>query len=299
MRKLTFQLNLAEIHKIKKEIVPTLFTEHQFNLIEKKFSHKSLTPSERNEFSRTISRKMNAIYALTAKESSGIFIFGKEKIIPSRLQLAITYLKKFSRKFKNKTLFITGSFLHQEQFQDIDIFVISKYDKEDYQEGKFHLNYLSEEAYGSLFLASARKLCVSNTDFSLSKITEKITSETYLSLYQELMNDIQNKSPGIKKTLREFLLQDAFLTKSPLPNSLELHQQVRIFLRMRNPQAILRKLFVRALVMGMPNKKEIIALKEMIASYKELIEEYPQHQQYYGETINTFKEVIALGSAAV
>ncbi len=299
MRKLSFKLDLAKVRKIKKEIVPAIFTLHQFHLIEKKFSGTRMTASEKNEFSRTISRKMRAVYALTAKEVQGVFVYGKEKIIPSRLQHTINYLKRFSRKLKSKLLFITGSFLHQQSFQDIDIFVISKYDKEDYREGRFHINYLSEQAYGSLFLASAKKVCVSTTDFSALKITEKIDFETYLSLYQELMNDIQNKSPGIKKTLREFLLQDAFLTQSPLPDSLELHQQVQGLLRVQNLQIILRKLFVRALVMHTPSKKEIITLREMIASYKELEKEYPQHQHYYGETIDTFQEVITIGSGAV
>lgn len=37
MRQLDYNINLEHFKKIKQEIVPTIFTKHQFNLIEKKF----------------------------------------------------------------------------------------------------------------------------------------------------------------------------------------------------------------------------------------------------------------------
>lgn len=296
MRRLSFSVNLHQLKRAKQDVVPTLFTEHQFRLINKKFKNKPLSLSERNEFSRSISKKMKAIYAILEKETEGIYLYGKEKIIPARLNLAEKYLKQFSRKFKNKHVLISGSFLHNQKYKDIDLFVISKYDKEDYIDGKFHINYLPSEAYGSLFFASLSKLCLSNQKLTSLKVTEKVNLDTFISLYQELFNDLDRKFAGIRKTMREFLLQTAFLGKSPLPDSAELKQQVKSILSLKHPLEIIKKLFVQAIVLGVKSEKSIPEAKEMISSYDELISEYPQHKAYYLDLISAFKEVVSIGS---
>src|SRR3989338_7439634 len=101
MRKLSFEINLSMLRKIKPQIVPTIFTNHQFKLIEKRFSNKIMTQSERNEFSRTVSRKMKAINAMIEKESNGVFVYGVDRIKPDRLILAREYIHSLTRKFKN------------------------------------------------------------------------------------------------------------------------------------------------------------------------------------------------------
>jgi magnesium-transporting ATPase (P-type) len=150
MRKLDYIINLEHFRQIKRDIVPILLTEHQFHLTEKKFTNKKMTDSEKNEFSRTVSRKMRAINKILEKETDNVYIYGKNKIKKERLKLAIKYIKKFSRKFKNKHIFIVGSFLYNSKYNDIDVFVVSKYEKEDYRSGKFHINYLPEDVYDSL-----------------------------------------------------------------------------------------------------------------------------------------------------
>lgn len=296
MRRLSFSVNLDQLKQAKPDIVPALFTEHQFDLINKKFKNQSLSLSERNEFSRSISKKMKAIYAILEKETGGIYVSGKEKMIPSRLNLATKYLKRFSRKFKDKHVLISGSFLYNTTYNDIDVFVISKYDKEDYVEGKFHINYLPETAHHSLFFACLGKLCVSNKQLSSYPITEKVNLDTLISLYQELFNDLDRKFVGVKKNMREFLLQAAYLGKSPLPDSFELKQQVESILRLKHPSEIIKKLFVQAVVLGIKNKKAIPEAKEIISSYEELIDEYPQHKAYYLDLISAFQEVVSIGS---
>ncbi len=294
MRKLNYSVDIAHLGRIKAQIVPTLFTNHQFNLIEKKFQNKKMTPSEKNEFSRTISAKMRAIHALMEKED--IFIYGKEKIRKDRLQPARKYIRRFSRIFRNKHIFITGSFLYQEKYNDIDIFVISKYDKKDYQEGRFHINYLSEEVYGSLFFRSASKLCLSNKKIELHELKESLNQDTFISLYQELRNDLNTKFPGIKKTLREFILQAAYFSNLPLLASDELAGQIKAILRTKEPSKIIQKIFVQAMLFGFPYKRTIEDMKGMISSYKEILQEYPQHQKYYLDLIDGFQEVIVLAS---
>lgn len=296
MRKLTYSVDLEHFEQIKSEIVPSIFTEHQFNLIHRKFSGKVLTDSEKNEFSRTVSRKMNAIYKIINKETDGIFVYGKEKIILSRLKQASNYIKKFSRKFKNMHVIITGSFLCRESYNDIDIFVVSKYEKEDYRTGKFHINYLSEDIYGSLFFESVRKLCISNKEIKKQKLTEKMDIDTFISIYQELFNDVDKKFKGVGSTLREFLLQACFIGKMSAFDSLELKQKVDKILKTKNPKEIIKNIFVNSIVMGSEKRQSTAAMKRMISSYKELIGEYRQHKDYYLDLMSAFEKVIAIES---
>jgi len=292
MRQLTYSINLSKFKKIKQYIVPTLFTEHQFNLIEKKFTNKILTDSEKNEFSRTISRKMNAINKITGKDT--FFIYGKNHMINKRLNQAKSYLKKFERKFKNKHIIISGSFLYKSKFNDIDIFVISKYEKEDYKTNNFHVNYLTEDVVNSLFFASLKKLCISNKEIQETKIREDINLNTFISIYQELFNDLEKQFVGIKTTLREFLLQAAFIENSPIPNSSELNNKIDIILTSKNKKQLIKKIFVNAIILN-KNKKEVIkSMKNMIESYHGLIKEYKQHRLHYLDLIQSFKEVIEL-----
>ena len=84
--------------------------------------------------------------------------------------------------------------------------MFSKYDKEDYNQNNLHINYLAEEAYSSLFFESLKKLCISNKELLFSGIKEKVNIGTFISLYQELFNDLRNNLKLARQTLREFLL---------------------------------------------------------------------------------------------
>ena len=296
MRRLQYIVDLQLFQKIKKEIVPVLFTEHQFQLIEKRFLNKKMTSSEKNEFSRTVSKKMKAINKIMEKEANNFFIYGEENILPKRLDLAKKYLTKFSRKFKNKPIFISGSFLYNQRYNDIDIFVISKYDKEDYQEGKFHINYLTEDVYSSLFFASLKRLCITNKKVIQTKIEELADLNTFISLYQEVFNDFDRQFKGVKKTLREFLLPAAFLSQEPIPDSAELGKQIDSILGFKKPAEIIKKIFTKTVIINTKPKKAKEAMNKMIQSYQDLIKEYKQHKQYYLDLIQAFQEVISIVS---
>lgn len=296
MRRLKYSLNPAHLQRIKSQIIPTLFTQHQFELIFKKLKHQKMSPSEKNEFSRTISRKMKAIYALMEKDSAGLFVYGRTKMKKERLAQAIKYLQQFSRKFKNRHVLIGGSFLYGIKYNDIDIFIISKYEKEDVLQGKFHINYLTEDVYNSLFFASLRKLCVSNRELMEAEIKEKIDINTFISLYQELCNDLDRKFAGAEKTLREFLLQAAFLSKYTMPDSQELKQRTTIIMQKKKCPELVKKIFVETIILSIKPSQAVKSMKEMIKSYEEVKQEYPQHQRYYDNLISSFQEVIAFES---
>ena len=255
-----------------------------------------MTDSEKNEFSRTISRKMKAINQIMRKQTGNVFVYGKEKIKQDILKLAISYLKKYSRKFKNKHVFITGSFLYKEKYNDIDIFVVSKYDKEDYKEEEFHINYVDESVYQSLFFASVRKLCISNRKIIAIDTKEKPDLDIFISLYQELFNDLEKKYKGVRTTLREYLVYAAFIANSPIPNSIEIRKQSDKILKSKKPKELVKKIFVQSIIIGTTPKKSIKAMEEMISSYKDIMKEYKQHKKYYLDLIEAFNEVISIES---
>lgn len=296
MRKLEYTIDFVHLKKIKKSIVPTLFTEHQFKLIEKKSLGKKMSYSEKNEFSRAVSRKMKAINEITEKESEQIFVYSKDRINSKRLKLAINYIKIYSRKFRNKHIFITGSFLYNENYNDIDMFVISKYDKEDYHEGKIHVNYLDEGVYSTLFFASIKKLCISNKYIGETEIKEKPDIDIFISLYQELFNDLDKRYKGIKSTLREFVVYAAFFGKGPIPNSFEIRQHIDSILKSKKPKEVIKKIFVNSIILGANQNKALKSMKSIISSYHDVMKEYKQHKKYYLKLIEAFNEVISIES---
>lgn len=295
MRKLKYSIDLQHFDEIKEDIVPIIFTKHQFNLIKKRFSNKKMTASEKNEFSRTISKKMMAINKILKKET-GVFVYGKEKIKPNRLKHAQKYLKKFSKKFKNKHVIITGSFLYSQKYNDIDIFVVSKYEKEDYNINKFHINYLTKESYNSLFFKSITKLCISNKKIMQYPLKEKINLDTFTSLYQELFNDLNKKKRITKPTLREFLLQASFISNAPVPSSLDLKYKADRILRLKNHKEIIKNIFINTVLIGVKKNKAITAMKRLVSLYEDLMKEYKQHRRYYLDIIGSFKKVISIES---
>ena len=296
MRRLTYSIDLNHFKRIKNEIVPILFTEHQFKLIERKFSGKRFTDSEKNEFSRAVSRKMKALSAILNKDNNNMFFYGKEKILTKRLSLAIKYLKKYSRKFKNKHVLLGGSFLYSEIYNDIDIFVISKYEKEDYREEEFHISYLSMDVYASIFFQSLKQICISNKPLVNMPIEEKEGLDTFISIYQELCNDLSNNPHAVRSTLRNFLIQAAYISKQSVPDSFEIKKQIDSIFKLKNPLKLIKSVFVNAVVLGENKKKLIPVMKTMINSYNEVMKEYKQHRQHYLDVVSAFKEVISIES---
>ena len=299
MRKLSYSLSTIPLSSLKSQIVPALFTSHQFDLLQKKQRHFPLTPSQKNEFSRSISRKMNAIYALLQKKTSSPYIYGKDNIIPSRLPQAIQLLKQYNRKFKSKHVILTGSFLYSKKYNDIDIIVISKYEKTEQFHGNIHISYFTPDVYHSLFFASVQQLCLSNQEIQPQPITEKISLDTFLALYQEILTDIDHHPHALKYTLRDFLLQSAHLSHLPLPNSSQLKQQTDAIIKSNNHREILKNIFTHTLFFTATSSQLTNTLSPLINSYKDLSKEYPKFKSHYKDLIHTFQQVIALARKSI
>ncbi|MEK6938419.1 MAG: hypothetical protein AABX04_05220 [Nanoarchaeota archaeon] len=290
MVKLKREQGLVKLLNMKAEMVPVLFTEHQFHLIRKKAQQQRLTASEKVEFSRSVSKKITALAKVMGKED--IFVYGQEKMIPERLVLAKKHLKRFSRRFRNKRIVIAGSFLYSKKYNDIDIFIIEEYDKDDFRENNLHFNYLPQKALNSLFLNSLRKICLANFHLSHLTVTETITSGQIISKYQEVRQDLAEKKPDwLKIDLREFIINCYYASNKIILDSIQLRDLLNHYFEHKNKDKLIQKLFVNTLLTGFPNSEIKKTSRQMIQSYREILKEYP-HPKYYNPIINTFQEVL-------
>lgn len=291
MGKLLDWLNKEKLEENYSLLVPAIFTERQFELLDKKIQQRKLKPVEQVYFSHSIAKKIRAINSLTDLEKE-YFIYGEREIIKERKEAAIKLLKKIERNHKKMKILISGSFLYYKKYRDIDIFIISEYEKEDYVRDKLHFNYLKPEVLESVFFSSLSKICVANFDLSFLKIKEKISISQIISKYQEIMKDISEKNyPWLKINLRDFILDCSYLSEGVILDSFQLKNRLEKILKKKNKTRLIEKMFVYAILNGFEaGEIKTISLK-MIKSYRELIKSY-KHKEYYSFLINSFKEVL-------
>ena len=114
-------------------------------------------------------------------------------MLKERIEKAIKILKKQSRKHRNKRILITGSFLLNKRYNDIDVFIITKKELDDKKEGKVHINYLPENIETSLFFASLSRMCISNFFIDTKVHKEKVDLSDLIKNYEEIVLFILNK----------------------------------------------------------------------------------------------------------
>lgn len=294
MSKLLNRLNPSILRSNRSLLVPSLFTERQLELLEKKLQEKKLSPVEQVYFSRTISRRLKAIDSLTGLAGK-YFFCGENLMLPERKKKALSLLKKIERSHKNRKILISGSFLYHKHYRDIDIFFISQYEKEDYWKDRLHFNYLTSEATHTLFFHSLSQICLANFDPASFPLKEKPSFNDVISKYQEVISDIFNGNfPWLKTDLRDFLVDCSYAGEGIILNSFQLKNKLDKILRTRNKIGFVKKLFVSTLMQGFSPRIKTISLN-MLKSYYWLIKRYP-HKKYYQTLIDSFKEVLDCAS---
>lgn len=292
MSKFITSWNVGQLKENRALLVPSIFTERQFVLLQKRLQQKALTPTERAYFSRTITKKIRAMECLS-KEKEPMLVYGENEMLSERKKRAIKILKRIERNHKNQKILISGSFLYSQKYQDIDIFILSKYQKEDYRDGKLHFNYLSPEAAESLLFHSLGKICISNFSLDFLPIKEKIDLNLLISKYQEVIKDCADKnSSWLKIDLRDFILFCYYAGSKVVLSSKELKQISESLAKKKKISFLLKNLFIQTLLQGF-NKKTLFPLSlRMLKSYRELKKEYKQ-PEYYNFLMQSFKEVLA------
>jgi len=264
-------INLQQVENNEDMLKGRIFTEIQLNILKKKLQKKKLNSNEKTYYYKYIKPKLKAmLYFFGINE---INISGKEYIIKKRIPKAIEILKRMQKKHKNKKIIISGSFLFNRNYNDIDVFVFTKYNKENYKIGKIDVNFLPESAIDSLFFSSISQISVSNFRFA-KKLDFKINIKEVMSLYETLIIFILQKD-NYKKELRDLLLRLEYISKKVILNPKQLNEIITNI----NPRKIceiISQTFINNIVFAY--KKDIIkVLKKRIETYKEIPKTYPQN----------------------
>jgi len=210
-------LTLENLENARPYIVPHIFSQNYFNILKAKLRDKKLTENERYYYNHFIKKKLQGMVELF---NLSFETNGKELIRKGRLKKAISFLKKYSRKHKNMKMLITGSFLYNKRYNDIDIFIISKYSKEDYRDGKIHINYLLADVEKTLFFKSIYAISVAN--FKSSKeIEEEFKAEDILHYYELAVLLIMQKNDYLPE-LRDLITRAEYVSNKVVLNSMQL-----------------------------------------------------------------------------
>ncbi|MEK6938370.1 MAG: hypothetical protein AABX04_04970 [Nanoarchaeota archaeon] len=283
--------NLLSLEKLKINeplLRKHIFTDLQLKVLKKKIQNKQLNSNEKTYYYKFIKPKVKALLSMSEIEKTNWQ--GKEFLLPERVETAQKILQQIQNKHRRTKIMLSGSFLFQKEYEDIDIFIFSKYKKEDYHWKKVHVTFLPEIALNSLFFHSLRQISLSN--FSSDSRDINISLKEVLQTYELLVNEVLNKE-DYQKDLRDLLLKVEYLSKNIVLNPRQLYLLRKKFSR-KNILSLLQKYLADNLAL-IYSKKELIPLKQYIRDYQKLNKEYKKsfNLQYY---IKTYQEVLELAS---
>lgn len=281
------------LEKRKNELVPVIFTEIQYSVLKKHLSQKKLTAVEKKYLYSAISKKLKAMSSLFC--AGELFVQGEEFMLQPRIKTATKILKKLSRGRKSQKILIGGGFLWKNKYNDVDIFIISRYKKEDCTKNNLHITYLPADAENSLFFASIAQISISN--FQIPKRTSFCDEKSLtglIDLYELLVLLIMQKS-GYKQELRNFALDCSYLMNTTVLNSRQLEETASKIENSKNPIKLINHLLIQTL--GLHFEHEIIknSLTKLIKSNNKLIKEHKQAGNLK-EYNKAYKEAIEIGA---
>lgn len=280
-------INLSDLKSAEKELKGRVFTERQLGVWKKKLAGEQLTLTEKTYYYKFIKPKAEAILNLCQVQP--FFIHGREQMLPERIPPAQKIIRRLQQKHKGQKILLSGSFLFSPTYKDVDVFIFSKYRKEDYHFKKIQVTFLRESALDSLFFSSLAQVSISNFAPAFKKeFPPKL--EDALKTYELLVNEILNKE-NYQDTLRNFLLLMEYLSKGLILNPRQLYLLRKKFTRTDNLRLISRY-FIDGLVLSF-SRRELQRLNQEIHGYLQLQEEY-KNSTNLPMYIETYKEVIKL-----
>jgi hypothetical protein len=283
-------VNLKLIEKNKALLEGRIFTKLQLIILTKKLQKKELNSNEKTYYYKFIKPKIRAMMAFF--DINEINIKGKEFIKEQRIEEAIKLIHKLEQKHKGKKIILSGSFLFNEKYEDIDIFIFSKYNKEEYRKGKIHVTFLPESVLESLFFSSLCKISISNFKYT-PKTEFNVELSSILQTYELLINTILN-GEEYEKTLRDFVLQTEHTSKHLILNPKQLYD-IKEKLS-RKTFNILSNMLINSLILSYDAKMLTTKLNVRLMDYKKLLTEYKTagNLPVY---IDTYSKVILLANS--
>jgi len=283
-------INLEMIENNENLLKSRIFTELQLKILKKRLKKQELNSNERTYYYKYIKPKIKAMFAFCNIDLTNIQ--GKEYIIKERIPKAIKILNKLKKKHKKKKIIISGSYLFNKTYNDIDVFIFTKYKKQDYRKNNIHVNFLPEEAINSLFISSLSKISISNFKYKDNN-TYNIDFKDLLLNYELIISHIINKEE-YKKELRDLLIKIEYLSKNVILNPKQLYELSKV-INKKDQIKIISNIFINGLVLTY--KKELLKqrLNQYIKDYKSLKSKYKQAKNL-NIYIKTYKQVIDIAA---
>lgn len=150
-----------------------------------------------------------------------MFIYNPEHIIEERMKEADEILNQISAKH----CFISGSFLYKKDYQDIDIFIISRTKKEiKINHPKAKITMIDFNDLYSLFYHSISKTCISKN--VLPKKPLKITIADYWNVINEAIPTILNQKNKYHKDIRFLTLYTEYFKNRNILDTYKLNKKI-------------------------------------------------------------------------
>lgn len=281
--------NLISKESLNFPEISRLFTKIQLGIIKKRLENKKLNSNEQTYYYKYIKPKIRAIFSFCNIDE--LNISGKEQIIAERIPKAIALIKKLSQKYKNRKIMISGSFLFNKAYNDIDVFIFQKYDKQDFFKGKLHITFLPEEVLDTLFFASVSKISVSNFRYEIKR-DYYIEFQDLIGKYEfVILSIIQDEE--YKNDLRNFLLNSEYFSKKVVLNGKQLYELAKNTKKGKIIRKINRNI-INALLIGYTAK-----MKKYLAGRIKLLAELKKEYKNSSNAtvyIQAYKRVISIES---
>ena len=218
--------NIIKNVLLRKDLfVPLVFTRRQFDVIKKYFGNKSLSNAEKKAMYTSITKKLKALnYLYKESQPKDYFVQGRNEVIHERLIESKKIIEEYSKE--HDKVFVSGSFLFSEQYNDIDIFLIMKRGYKEGWNGKRHLIYLTERRLSQPIFQSAALISISNFIIprKLNKIKPKLSE--LMATYHEAVIEVLNKDKKSEMARRLVFDYELFCNNQIL-SSRELQERLK------------------------------------------------------------------------
>ena len=211
---------LKSILENEKLVVPLVFTKNQLSVIKKIYEQKPLTNAEKKAYYSSIKTKLIALTQLIKQnKEKEYFVQGHKHIIKERLGKA----KQIIKSFKHEKIFIAGSFLFSEKFNDIDIFILRKKGYKEEWKDNLHIIYLTEKKLSDPVFQAASLISISTFPIPNNIKHKRLKLNEMMSLYHEsVIEHIQKKEKT--ESIRDLVFYNNLLAKKKLLNAIELNK---------------------------------------------------------------------------
>ena len=151
-------------------------------------------------------------------------IYTPHHFLPERIKQAEIFLQKIPARY----CFITGSFLYQQHYNDIDIFVLSRTKQKLIPpHPKAKITIIDFNDLSSLFYHSITKSGVAKNILPIKSL--KVTLSDYWQVINEAVPTIMNQKDKYRKEVRFLILYTQYFKTKQILDSYELAHRINQF----------------------------------------------------------------------